>query len=117
MARRGAWLFWAAPLVFLSPALFFGRAFFLRDTGLYFLPHKALVREALLHGRLPQWTAGEYAGMPLLADPNFNVFHPLTWVTLPLPWPYGYWVQLLLCSVIAAYGARALARELDVGEE
>ena len=117
MLRRGPWLFWAAPTLFLAPALFFGRSLFLRDTGLYFYPHKAMVREALLHGRLPQWTAAEYAGMPLLADPNFNVFHPLTWLTLPVPWPFGYHLQLLFCSAIAAYGARALARELEVGPE
>lgn len=104
----------APALLFFAPVLFFGRALYVRDTGLYFYPHKALVAAAVRAGHLPQWSPAEYGGLPLLADPNFNVFHPLSVLTdfLPLPWGFGAFV--FACSLIGAYGAAALARALGI---
>lgn len=87
---------------------------YFRDTGVYFYPHKAMVAAALHAGRLPQWNANEFGGLPLLADPNFNVFHPLSLLTwlLPMPWSFGLFVAA--CAVAAAYGMRQLALELGI---
>jgi hypothetical protein len=106
----------APALLFFAPALFFGRALYLRDTGLYFYPHKALIARALHEGRLPQWNPFEYGGMPLLVDPNFNVFHPLSLLTWALPLPLGFTLFVLGCALVAAYGARALAKSLGSSE-
>jgi hypothetical protein len=106
----------APALLFFAPALFFGRALYLRDTGLYFYPHKALIARALHEGRLPQWNPFEYGGMPLLVDPNFNVFHPLSLLTWALPLPLGFTLFVLGCALAAAYGARALAKSLGSSE-
>ena len=106
----------APALAFFSPALFFGRALYLRDNGLYFFPHKALIADALRHGRLPQWNPFEYGGVPLLADPNFNAFHPLSLLTDLLPLPWGFSLFVAANAVAAAYGGYLLSRALGLTE-
>ena len=107
----------APALIFFAPALLFNRAVYLRDTGLYFFPHKRMVAEALRAGRLPQWNPQEYGGLPFLADPNFNVFHPLSLLTDLLPLPLGFTLLLLSCALLAASGTLVLARRLGTSQE
>ena len=107
----------APALAFFAPALFFGRVLYLRDIGLYFYPHKALIAAALHQGRLPQWNPFEFGGLPLLADPNFNLFHPLSLLTWLLPLPLGFTLFVFACALSAAYGARTLARVLGASEQ
>lgn len=99
-------------LVFFAPALFFSRALYVRDNGLYFYPHKALVAAALRSFRLPQWSAAEYGGLPILSDPNYAVFHPLSLTTVLLPMPFGYQVFCFGAALLGVYGAYATGREL-----
>jgi hypothetical protein len=107
---------WLPAAIWFAPELLFGRVGYFRDTGLYFQPHKALIANALRAGRLAEWNPFEYAGMPLLADPNFNAFHPLSLLTDLLPLPWGFAVFLFVCALLAAYGARALARTLGLSQ-
>lgn len=109
-------LLWGPALVAFGPMIAAGRSLFLRDTGLYFLPHKELIRRALLAGRLPQWNPYEYGGLPLLADPNFNVFHPLSVLTYALPQPLGTTLFMFACALSLVYGGRALAKALGCSE-
>ena len=105
-----------APVVaFFAPVFFFGRTLYLRDTGLYFYPHKVLIAQALRAGRLPQWDPQQFLGLPLLADPNFNVFHPLSLLCL-LPEPWGFQLFVASCALFAAWGGYLLARQLDSSE-
>jgi hypothetical protein len=92
--------------------LLVGRVFVQQDGGTYFLPHKALLQQALREGRLPQWNPFEYGGLPLLADPNFGVFHPLSLLTHFTPLPQGQLLFLAACAFAAALGTRQLARQL-----
>jgi hypothetical protein len=48
-------------------------------------PSLAAVREALSEGRWPLWNRRAGAGMPLLADPQAQVFQPLVLLGYPLP--------------------------------
>ncbi len=73
-----------------------------------------MIAESLRGGRLPEWNPFEFGGLPLLADPNFNVFHPLSLLTELLPLPWGFGAFSLACAVLAAYGARALGRSLGL---
>jgi len=102
-------------LAFFAPVLFFGRVLYLRDTGLYFYPHKVLIAQALRAGRLPQWDPQQFLGQPLLADPNFNVFHPLSLLCL-LPEPWGFQLFVACCALLAAVGGYLLARQLGASE-
>jgi hypothetical protein len=106
---------WLPAAIWFAPQLLFGRVGYFRDTGLYFQPHKALIAEALRAGRLPEWNPFEYGGMPLLADPNFNTFHPLSLLADLLPLPWGFGVFSFACALFAAYGGRALGRALGLG--
>ncbi len=116
MTRRTQLALAAPALIFFAPALFFGRAVYLHDTGLYFYPHKLMAAQALRSGHLPQWNPQEYGGLPFLADANFNVFHPLSLLTDLLPLPLGFTLLLLSCALLAAYGTHALARRLGISE-
>ncbi|MBW8876688.1 MAG: YfhO family protein [Acidobacteria bacterium] len=49
------------------------------------VPWEAEVRRALKDGRWPTWNPDAGAGMPLLADPQSQVFEPLVIAGLPLP--------------------------------
>jgi hypothetical protein len=97
--------------------LFFGRAPYLRDTGTYFEPHKALIGRALHEGRLPQWNPFTFGGSPLLVDPNFNVFHPLSLLTDLWPTPWGYAAFAAANALLAALGTWVLARRLGLARE
>jgi hypothetical protein len=87
-----------------------------RDTGLYFYPHKAWIAAMLRSGHLPLWTASEYGGLPILADPNFNLFHPFTLFTDLLPLPWGFQLFVFAGALLGAYGAYFACRELQVSE-
>jgi len=106
----------APALIFFAPALFFGRALYVRDTGLYFYPHKAWIAASLAEGQLPLWRAGEFGGLPILADPNYDVFHPFGLFTDLLPLPFGFHFFVFASALLAAYGAFWLGRELGLSE-
>jgi hypothetical protein len=106
----------APALIFFAPALFFGRALYVRDTGLYFYPHKAWIAAMLRSLQLPQWSPTEFGGLPILADPNYNTFHPFALFTELLPLPWGFQVFVFASALLAAYGAYWLGRELGLSE-
>ncbi len=101
-------------LLFFAPVLFFGNALYFRDAGLYFYPHKVLLAEALRAGRLPQWNPFEYGGTPLLVDPNFNAFHPLSLLTYLVPLPLGFALFVAVHAAVAVAGTFALSRALGI---
>jgi hypothetical protein len=106
----------APALIFFSPALFFHRALYVRDTGLYFYPHKAWIAAMLRSLQLPQWSAQEYGGLPIIADPNYNLFHPLGLLTDLLPLPWGFQLFVFASVLLASYGAYWLGQELQLSE-
>src|SRR5207237_628884 len=72
----------------------------------------ALIAAALQQGRLPQWNPFEFGGLPLLADVNYNVFHPLLALMHFLPLPWGFSLFVAANAVLGVYGALALVRAL-----
>jgi hypothetical protein len=105
----------AVLLVLVFPRLFAGDVLFRRDVHLmWYTQAEALVR-ALQAGEWPLWNPDIGFGQPLWADANVQVLYPPTWLNLVLkPWTY-YAAFVLAHLLLAALGARALARVLGLG--
>src|SRR5205085_6453883 len=65
------------------------------------------LQNTLREGSWPFWQRGMFLGYPMLGDIQFQLFNPLTWLTLPLHPARGITVQslleLCLCSVGMAF--------------
>jgi hypothetical protein len=102
-------------LLLLSPAVFLGEALFDRDIHLLWHTQRTALLNAIRAGSWPVWEPLTGFGVPLLANPNAQVFYPTTWLGLPLsPWTH-YTAYTLLHLFWAGAGARRLARDLGLG--
>jgi hypothetical protein len=95
--------------------VFSGRVLFERDIGTYFIPFAEILRRMAREGTWPLWDPYLAFGHPLLANPQFEVFYPFTWL-LPLlaPWTY-YNAFVLFHSLFTAVGVYLLCRTLGLG--
>ncbi len=74
------------------------------------------VREALREGRWPLWNANAGAGMPLLADPQAQVFQPLVVAAYPFSlWP-AVGITAALRVLVGLVFSFLLLRRQGVGE-
>jgi hypothetical protein len=97
------------------PRLLFGDVLFRRDVHLmWYTQTEAFVR-AVHAGEWPLWNPDIGFGQPLWADANVQVVYPPTWLNLLVkPWTY-YTAFVIAHLLVAALGARALARVLGLG--
>ncbi len=109
LSLLGAWL------VVFGPALFTSRAPYFRDNLLTYLPLRKYIHERLLSGELPQWYPYEGAGVPLIGQIAVNIFHPATWLLLPLNFIDAVRWNIGLAYLVALLGAYRAAREFSVG--
>jgi hypothetical protein len=89
--------------------------FFQRDILNYWLPHIHVFLRAVHAGDPPLWNANVGFGAPLLADPNFALLYPPTWLVLLIPPPDYYRLFVVGHAVFAGLGAVLLARRLGLG--
>jgi len=83
-----------------------------RDNLVTNLPLRRYLHERLLSGELPEWYPFESLGVPLIGQIANGVFHPATWLLLPLdPLSAVKW-NLLLGYLVGAVGAYRFARLL-----
>ncbi|HEV8238128.1 MAG TPA: hypothetical protein VGS57_02025 [Thermoanaerobaculia bacterium] len=80
------------------------------------VPWQAEVRRSLADGRWPLWNEHAGAGMPLMADPQSQVFQPLVAVALPLPLSAAMGVTGALRILLALVGMFVLLRRQGIGE-
>ncbi|HWS71706.1 MAG TPA: hypothetical protein VN605_06305, partial [Thermoanaerobaculia bacterium] len=111
--RRGADLLAVLILCLLATLLFAdvlvgARSLYLRDLTRYFHPSKQILREVVRHGELPYWNRYFSAGQPLAANPEHEVFYPLTWLILLPSYDFGFRLQLILHLWIGLAGMYAL---------
>jgi len=111
----------------LEPLLFFWRALIARtahipyDLNTFHSPLAAAVTDALRRGRLPLWEPYAYAGYPLHADVQAQIFYPPAWgafaFSLWRPYAIHYWLHWLVALqfFIAGVGAYLLLRALGCG--
>jgi len=79
-------------------------------------PWQAEVRRALADGRWPLWNEDAGAGMPLMGDPQSQVFQPLLVASLPLPLPAAVGATGALRILLAFVGMFVLLRRQGIGE-
>jgi hypothetical protein len=108
--RRAAWGLLLVPLVLFAPAVLGRRAFFQRDILFYWGPHLENAVRALAEGAWPTWTSHVAFGRPLLADPNFQLLYPPTWLNLLMQPATYYTVFVVAHCWAAAVGTMLLAR-------
>jgi len=119
-ARRGPAVWAAAGLLGLLLAVAFrgalaGRLFYLRDVVQNHAPVRRVVTDRLRAGGLPLWDPLHGGGVPLLANPNHLVLHPITPLFLLLPFDTAMSASIVLQFVLLAAGGYLLARALPVG--
>lgn len=98
--------------VLFEDAVFRGRVFFDRDIGAWWHPTMVSVQRMVREGTLPFWNPGPGFGMPLLANPNFQLAYPPTWL-VPALGPAAYFRLFVVAhAALAAGGTLLLARTL-----
>ncbi len=80
------------------------------DFMFYFAPYWDYVNEILRSGQLPLWNPYIFAGAPLQANPQAQIFYPLRWLFIPLPTAQGMALAAALHAWLAGVFAYALAR-------
>jgi len=88
----------------------------LSDVICSMIPWQQAVRDALTHGRFPLWNPSLLAGEPLLAMQQPAALHPATWISLILPAPQAWTLQLSLRLLIALLAAYLLLRGLGCSD-
>ena len=81
-----------------------GRALVANDFRALFIALRAGLQQTLRAGDLPLWQRGMFFGYPVLGDIQFQIFNPLTWLTMPLDPARGVTVQSLLELCLCAVG-------------
>lgn len=100
----------------LGPGLAPDRTFALRDLAAYHRPCRALLRPLVeAAGGVPLWNPFFAFGQPFAANPVHQLFHPLTWTFLVLPFEWAFRLQVVVPPLLGAAGAAFLARNLGLG--
>lgn len=82
------------------------------DFLFYFTPYWDYVNEALRAGRLPLWNPFMYAGAPLQANPQAQIFYPLRWPFIFFPAEKGILYFAALHAWLAGAFTYALAKRV-----
>ena len=88
--------------------------FYIRDLTRYYYPTKQVIRDVILNGEFPYWNRHFAAGQPIAANPEHEVFYPLTWLILLPGYDLGYRLHILVHIYIGLFGMYALLRSMDV---
>jgi hypothetical protein len=116
--RRHDWI--ALALLALIATLFFADVlagkgnFYMRDLTRYYYPTKQILRDVVQHGEFPWWNRQFSAGQPIAANPEHEVFYPLTWLILLPSYDLGYRLHILVHIYIGLLGMYALLRSMQV---
>jgi hypothetical protein len=104
--------------IFLALGLFWGalmrgETFAHRDLGAFYRPAKAiLVPLARASGGVPEWNPLFASGQPFAANPEHEIFHPMTALLFLLPFEWAFRLQVILPPFFAAGAMFALLRGL-----
>ena len=86
--------------------------FYLRDLTRYYYPMKQMVRDIVLGGEFPYWDRLISGGQPVAANPEHEVFYPLTWLLFLPNYFLGYRLHILVHIYIGLLGMYALLRSM-----
>ncbi|HEY0370872.1 MAG TPA: YfhO family protein [Thermoanaerobaculia bacterium] len=116
--RRHDWI--AVAILSLLATLFFADVlvgsnnFYMRDLTRYYYPTKQILREIVQDGEFPYWNRHFSAGQPMAANPEHEVFYPLTWLILLPNYDLGYRLHILIHIYIGLLGMYALLRSMEL---
>ena len=99
---------------FFADVLIGSANFYMRDLTRYYYPSKQVVREIAMNGEFPYWNRHFSAGQPIAANPEHEVFYPLTWLILLPSYDLGYRLLILAHIYIALFGMYALLRSMEL---
>jgi len=103
----------AAGGILFRNALFRGETFYERDLIGYYRPAKSLlVPLARASGGWPLWNPYFSSGQPFAANPEHELFHPLTSLFFVAPFEWAFRLQVILPVFLAAAGMSFLLRTL-----
>lgn len=111
----------AYAILALVPTLFFAdillgfNSFYARDVASYYYPAKKILREIVLSGHFPYWNHLFSAGQPMAANPEHEVFYPLTWIILLPNFRYAFHLLVLVHVYLVTFTMYALLRDLGLG--
>jgi len=88
--------------------------FYMRDLTRYYYPTKKVLREIVYNGEFPYWNRLFSAGQPIAANPEHEVFYPLTWLILLPSYDFGYRLHILIHILIGVLGMYALLRSMEL---
>ncbi len=88
--------------------------FYIRDLTRYYYPAKQVIREIVLNGEFPYWNRHFAAGQPIAANPEHEVFYPLTWLIFLPSYDLGYRLHILVHVYVGLFGMYALLRSMAV---
>jgi hypothetical protein len=88
--------------------------FYMRDLTRYYYPTKQILREIVYGGEFPYWNRYFSGGQPVAANPEHEVFYPLTWLILLPSYDLGYRLHILLHIYIGVLGMYALLRSMEL---
>jgi TM2 domain-containing membrane protein YozV len=88
--------------------------FYIRDLTRYYYPAKQVIRDIVLSGEFPYWNRHFGAGQPIAANPEHEVFYPLTWLIFLPSYDFGYRLHILVHVYIGLFGMYALLRSMAV---
>src|SRR6202140_2772211 len=106
-------LFLIATISF-ADILFGVNQLYMRDLTRYYYPTKQVLREIVQHGEFPYWNRYFSAGQPIAANPEHEVFYPLTWLILLQSYDLGYRLHILIHIYIGLLGMYALLRSMEL---
>lgn len=115
---RPALLVGACGLVVLTAlfgeALVGRRAFYDRDVAAFWTPRTETFVRTVAAGEPPFWDPHTGFGMPMLADPTFQVFYPFTWLSCLVPPGPAYTVLVAGHVLLAGAGMSLLCLRLGL---
>src|SRR5436189_1069237 len=100
--------------VFFVDVLIGSGDFYMRDLSRYYYPTKPVLRSIVQNGEFPYWNRHFGAGQPIAANPEHEVFYPLTWLILLPSYDLGYRLHILVHIYIGLLGMYALLRSMQL---
>jgi hypothetical protein len=117
-SRRADWIalgILAALITLLFVDLLSGiNSLYIRDVSLYYYPAKHVLRDIVLGGEFPAWNPYFSAGQPMAANPEHEVFYPLTWLILLPRFDLAFHLLIVLHVYISAGAMYAFLRSLQL---
>ena len=89
--------------------------FYMRDLTRYYYPAKQILREIVYRGEFPYWNPYFSAGQPIAANPEHEVFYPLTWLILLPSYDFGFRLHILIHIYIGVLGTISISAANSCG--